>query len=326
MSPRVCSTSVGQATLRKVGRGVDVAEARDDPRRLLRRAGHALQLVERTGLLGRRVGKQQVGEQLQVGGVVLSPPELDHLDLRLDGGAPLGGRVAAQRAARERPQQHQVADALGVPNGVGDRDRAPLRRAEQRELVELGGVDDRLEIADEHVERGVGRVVIRQAAPARVVAIETKARADRVEPGAPHRRLPVDVDVGEPVRRAHQRGTLAVRRERQPRPVRRPREAQILDETPVRAGRQHDRARIGPQRIFREAGRRVTNGVARPDMSSSERVAVIKLFSKGVTVERDWLFQARTGTSRNGLSASGSPRFSSISSGSILGQDTGRLW
>jgi hypothetical protein len=121
-----------------------------------------------------------------------------------------------------------------MPNGISDRDRATLRRAEQGELVELGGVDHGLEISYQHVERGVGRVVIRQAAPARVVPIETQALADRVEPGAPHRRLPVDIDVREPVRRAHQRRTVAVRCKRQPRPVRRPREAQILVAAPAR--------------------------------------------------------------------------------------------
>ena len=101
--------------------------------------------------------------------------------------------------ARERAEQHEVADALGMARGVGDRDRAALRDAEQREPVELGGVDDGLEIRDQDVERGVGRVAVRQAAAARVVAMEAVALAERVEPGTPHRRLPVDVDVGQPV-------------------------------------------------------------------------------------------------------------------------------
>ena len=123
-----------------------------------------------------------------------------------------------------------MAHALGVLDRVRDRQRAALRRPEQRELIELRGIDDRLEVGHEHVERGVGRLALGQAAPARVVAVEAVAGAQRVEPGAPHGRLPVLADVREPVGRAHERITLAVHGIGEPRAVGRAREPNVLRE------------------------------------------------------------------------------------------------
>ena len=123
-----------------------------------------------------------------------------------------------------------MADALRVTGGVSDRQRAPLRRPEQREPLQPGRVDDGLEIGDEHVERGIGGFAIREAAAAGVVAIEPVARAERVEPGPPHRRLPVLADVGQPVGRLHERnpGAVAVDGVREPRAVGRAREPDLL--------------------------------------------------------------------------------------------------
>ena len=110
-----------------------------------------------------------------------------------------------QRAASERAQKDQPAHPLRVARRVGDRDCAALRDAEQRELVELGGVDHRLQIGDQQVERRVSGLAVRQPAAARVVAMEAIARAQLVEPGAPDRGLPVLLDVGQPVRRPYER-------------------------------------------------------------------------------------------------------------------------
>ena len=92
------------------------------------------------------------------------------------------------------------------------------------------------EIRDQQIEGDVGRFACRQPAPARVVAVEPIAAAERVEPRAPHRRLPVALDVRQPVRGAHERVAVAVRRVGKPRPIRRVGEANVLLERGHEAG------------------------------------------------------------------------------------------
>src|SRR5262249_20091130 len=95
---------------------------------------------------------------------------------------------------------------------------------------ELRGVDDRLEVLYQLVERRVGRFAVREAAPARVVAMETVAGAEGVEPRTPHRRLPVAIDVGEPVGGSDERKSAAMHRVRQARAIGRASEANVLIE------------------------------------------------------------------------------------------------
>ena len=113
---------------REVGRGVDVAEASHDARRLERRARQALQIVERRDLLGRRAREHEVGEELPVGRVVLAPADLDHLELGLEAGELLGRGIAAQRAAREGAR----AARCGSPARGGARRRRPTARPPAR--------------------------------------------------------------------------------------------------------------------------------------------------------------------------------------------------
>ena len=54
MSPRVCRTSVGHVTRGRYADASMSLKLRDDVRGLQRRARHALQIVERADLLGRR--------------------------------------------------------------------------------------------------------------------------------------------------------------------------------------------------------------------------------------------------------------------------------
>ena len=45
-----------------------------------------------------------------------------------------------------------MRDALRMPNGIGDRNRATLRNAEKSEALDAGGIDNRFEIIDEHLQ------------------------------------------------------------------------------------------------------------------------------------------------------------------------------
>ena len=76
-----------------------------------------------------------------------------------------------------------MRDALGMANRVRDRDGAALRNAEKGEAVEPGGVDHRLEIGDEGLERYGLHVAVGQAVAAHVVADErVLARKLAIEP------------------------------------------------------------------------------------------------------------------------------------------------
>jgi hypothetical protein len=78
--------------------------------------------------------------------VWLSPPDSDHLN---SSGCQRQlfwcGRPFAP-TLREGAEKDKVTDALGVTNGVRDRDRAALGNSEQREPVEPGCVDDGFQI------------------------------------------------------------------------------------------------------------------------------------------------------------------------------------
>ena len=66
--------------------------------------------------------------------------------------------------------EDQPGDPLGVACGVLDGDRAALRHREQREALEPGVVDDRLEVGDPQLEGVVGDVAVGQAVAALVEA------------------------------------------------------------------------------------------------------------------------------------------------------------
>src|SRR5215208_1049765 len=92
-----------------------------------------------------------------------------------------------------------------MTRGVRDRYRAPLRSTEQRESVKAGRIHDRFEVGYEIVQRHGADVAVREAAAARVVAVEMMARAQGFQPGAPYGGLPVPLQVRHPVAGPHQR-------------------------------------------------------------------------------------------------------------------------
>ena len=63
-----------------------------------------------------------------------------------------------------------MRDALGMAHRIGDRHRASLRDAEQREAFEAGSVHDGFEVADERLERNLIDVAVRETVVACVIA------------------------------------------------------------------------------------------------------------------------------------------------------------
>ena len=115
-------------------------------------------------------------------------------------------------AARVAAVEDEIGDPLRVPRGVRHRDRRALRDAEQRKALQAGGVDDRLQIADPGLDRQLADLRVREAAAALVVAQDRVALAKPIEPMAPDRAFPVQLEMGQPGRDPHQRRTAAVHR------------------------------------------------------------------------------------------------------------------
>src|SRR5690606_7479314 len=91
-----------------------------------RRARRApLQLVELVPLRFGRIRNEQRREDLAERRIALTPAELDQLTERFS------LRLRDERSARERAGQDQLADPLGMANGILDRDRAALRHADE---------------------------------------------------------------------------------------------------------------------------------------------------------------------------------------------------
>ena len=192
-------------------RDVHVGPRLDLVGRVLGRGGAADQLGERVPQLGGGVGDEGRGEEAPEGRVVAPPAQAGHLDLQ-EGLAPiLVGPGPLVPAPGVGAHQDQVAHPLRVSVGVGHGHRAALRQAQQREAVEVEGIDDPLQIVDEGVEGPLLDVVVRQPAAALVVADQRPGSGQALEPVAPHGAVPVVVEVGDPVGRPHQRRSLADR-------------------------------------------------------------------------------------------------------------------
>jgi len=114
---------------------------------------------------------------------------------------------------------------LRVPGGERDGHRIALRHAEEREALQSGVLNDRLEIGDPGLQRHVVHVAVREPATALVVPEQRVPLAQLRESVAPDRALPVELQTREPCRRAHQRTTPAMRGIRDARAVGRPAEA-----------------------------------------------------------------------------------------------------
>ena len=111
------------------------------------------------------------------------------------------GVAAVRVAARVAAVEDQARDALRVPHRVGDARRRALRDSEQRErLARRGRFDDLLQVVDPALEGEVGDVPVRHPAAALVVADEAEVPAEEADPVAPDRALPLELEMGEPVR------------------------------------------------------------------------------------------------------------------------------
>ena len=120
-------------------------------------------------------------------------------------------RVAAPHpAARVAAVEDEAGDPLGMTSGVDQRDRRALRDAEQREAVDARRVDDGLEVGDPGVDGELAELAIGEPAPSLVVADERVAVAQLGQPVAPHRALPVEVQMRQPRRHPHDRRPAAV--------------------------------------------------------------------------------------------------------------------
>ena len=167
-----------------------------------------LQLVEPAHLLLRGVRDHHRGEH---------PPELrgrplpadrDQCLERVVEGDLLGGRSGHRSGVAA--VEHQPAQPLGVARGVLDRDRPALRHRQQREPVEPGMVSDRFQVLDPSLQRVVGDVAVGQAVAALVEPDHGRHLAQLDQVVAPHRALPVELQVAEPAGVEQQRWPGAV--------------------------------------------------------------------------------------------------------------------
>jgi len=90
---------------------------------------------------------------------------------------------------------------------VGDRDRSPLRHPEEGEVVDTGGVDDRLEVSQPSTERDIDRRAVGESAPSIVISDDGEVRPERGQPVAPHRARPIVLEVGQPGANPNKEGT-----------------------------------------------------------------------------------------------------------------------
>ena len=101
---------------------------------------------------------------------------------------------------------HAVARVAGIQAAKRASDLLPLCHP-----LLVGAVNVNFEILDEGCEAQVGDVPIRQAASALVVADESTALSDLGEAVAPDRAVPVELEMGKPVRCLQQRRTVPER-------------------------------------------------------------------------------------------------------------------
>ena len=172
-------------------------------------------------------------EELPEHGVVLTP-SLAHEGGQRFARGDLVGAAALAPALHIAAVKNEAGDALGMSHGVGDRHRAALRHAEQREALEPARIDDALQVGDHRLEGKVGHVPVRQAVAALVVANKRVPLRQAVDPVLPDRALPVELEVRHPVGRPNDRRARARQRVGDPHAVGRRAEADLL---PLRSRR-----------------------------------------------------------------------------------------
>ena len=153
--------------------------------------------------------------------------------------------------------EHEPGHSLGMARRIANRDRAALRDAEQRKLLDAERVDHRFEVAHPGVQVEVGDVPIRQPTPALVVADERVAPRQAAPPVTPHRARPVVVEMREPVGCLDEGRALSAHRVRKPNTVGRRAEVDRLrgEVAVARITRRDDTAVPGVVRTFEESER-----------------------------------------------------------------------
>ena len=123
---------------------IDVLGGLENPRGHLRRRRDAHKIAEPAFLLFARIRHEHGGEHLAKRRVLLTPSQAHQLVERAKLASDL--LTAVLPATRERTVQHQVRDALGVADGVLDRNGASLRYAYEGEAINVCGLHDRFEV------------------------------------------------------------------------------------------------------------------------------------------------------------------------------------
>ena len=167
-SSRTCMTSVGAFTLES--RSV----ISKSPTTSKYRAAHSGEVVFRCSslkivrLLVRSPRDESPGEHLPKAWIVRAPSETHQSRHRL--AHFFLSRSALLSAERERAIENKVRHAFRMPHRIGDGHGAALGYSEERETLDAGRIDDRLEVGHPGVERERVDVPVGHAVASRVVA------------------------------------------------------------------------------------------------------------------------------------------------------------
>ena len=151
-----------------------------------------------------------------------------------------------------------------VARRIGHRRRTALRAPHEGEPIEAERVDDRFEIANERIDGELRTVPIRKTVAALVVVDEAMVPGELFGPVAPHRAVPAERQVAQPMRGPHERRAIADLGIGDPHVIRGPAKLHLVQGRagmPLRSGQQRDRidradARVGLKRHLRRLPQR----------------------------------------------------------------------
>src|SRR5262249_44641063 len=135
--------------------------------------------------LDRSIGQQARGEDLPESFVVRTPAELRELVIEQRFLDLFGAGAALELSTGKRPVKHEMAYAFGMADGVRGSDCAALGDAQERKVLELCRIHDRLEILHPRFEGNLRGVPIRQSASTRVVTNVRVITRELFDPMAP---------------------------------------------------------------------------------------------------------------------------------------------
>ncbi len=167
----------------------------------LARGRRALELVVPLHLLFRRARDEQTREDAPEHRIRSSPCHACQRKQYIRLLALLRCQRTSIPSPRVGPVQHELAHSFRMARSVSDRDRSSVRDPEKSEPFQAGRVANSLEIADPRVQRELPDVTIRQPAAALVVANDGIGPSELVQPMAPNRAVPIELEVRKPRRR-----------------------------------------------------------------------------------------------------------------------------